>query len=105
MARVRLVRSDIEASLSCGHSLKRICEDLNADGFAIDYKTLSTCLGVLRRTEDRDSVGPQNGARRTHTAALPKPPLDPMANARQYSTGKRPGFHFTGEPPDPAKLF
>jgi hypothetical protein len=36
---------------------------------------------------------------------LPKPARDPRANLPEHSTGKGCGFHFTGEPPDPQKLF
>jgi hypothetical protein len=105
MARLRNAWSDIEAALRNGHSLKRICQCLNEDGFAIAYKTLSTYLTVLRRESSQGRVGPQKVARSTQAPASPHSRRDPLANLLEHSTGKGRGFHFTGEPPDPQKLF
>jgi len=114
MAVIRAAWPHIQMALRSGHTLKRICHELNEDGFAIGYKTLSAYVGRLRRQQARRAeLEPRSGglpsARSVAAPAsrsISRPDAhDPMANAREYSTGKRPGFHFTGEPPDPEKLF
>jgi hypothetical protein len=51
MALIRRAWPHIVAALNCGHTLKRVCERLNEDGVAVDYKTLSAYMSVLRREQ------------------------------------------------------
>jgi hypothetical protein len=53
MALVRAAWSDILTALGSGHTLKRICQELNKDGLAVGYKTLSAYVGRLRREPTR----------------------------------------------------
>jgi hypothetical protein len=49
MALLRRAWPDIRAALDAGHTLKRICGRLNADGISIGYPTFRTAVGRLRR--------------------------------------------------------
>ena len=49
MALIRRAWPDIVAALKCGHTLKCVCERLNEGGVAVDYKTLSAYVSILRR--------------------------------------------------------
>jgi hypothetical protein len=51
MALIRRAWPNIVAALNCGHTLKCVCERLNEDGVAVDYKTLSAYMSILRREE------------------------------------------------------
>ena len=57
MALVRAAWPQIRLALDAGHTLKRICRELNHDGLAIGYKTLSAYIGRLCR-EQASSVRP-----------------------------------------------
>jgi hypothetical protein len=118
MARVRLLWPLIQTALEGGHSLKRVCERLNEDGFAINYRTLSTCVSIVRRETRRPSVNARKHRARPSAIASTAPPTtalaaltshesqrDPLANLRKYGTDRLPGFHSAEEPPDPEKLF
>jgi len=53
MALVRAAWPDILTALRSGHTLKRICDELNKDGLTVGYKTLSAYVGRLRREPTR----------------------------------------------------
>ncbi len=53
MALLRRAWPDIKAELDSGHTLKDVCESLNADGISIAYPTLRTTVGRLRREQRR----------------------------------------------------
>jgi hypothetical protein len=118
MGSIRHAWPDIVAVLSAGHSLKRVCECLNADGIAVEYKTLRAYVSILRREQNQPSMPViDHKARSTPVsgpAHLPLRPVpatsrpdlsNPMATAMEY-LGRVRGFqNFTGEPPDPDKIF
>jgi hypothetical protein len=118
MASIRHAWPDIVAVLNAGHSLKRVCECLNADGIAIEYKTLRAYVSILRREQNRRSMqvidhkarstpvsGPVHLPLRP-VAATSRPDLsNPMATAMEYLNRVRGFQNFTGEPPDPDKIF
>jgi hypothetical protein len=115
MASIRHLLPDILAARNSGHTLKRVCRRLNELGIDIKYKTLSAYVGILRREQSRRST--INGERKPQLVAVPEPVRvfptsapaisrpSPLATAMEY-LGKVRGFqNFTGEPPDPDKIF
>ena len=118
IATIRYAWPGIIAALNAGQSLKRVCERLNADGIAVEYNALRAYVSILRRQQTERSVPVQDrqacSARvhgRVHVPLNPVPLTtrphlsDPMATAMEY-LGRVRGFqNFTGEPPDPDKIF
>ena len=51
MAMIRRAWPAIVEALDSGHTLKRICERLNEGGVAVEYKTLSAYVSILRREQ------------------------------------------------------
>jgi hypothetical protein len=51
------------AALDSGHTLKQICERLNAGGVAVDYKTLSAYVSILCRKQPECIVTLMGSAR------------------------------------------
>jgi hypothetical protein len=126
IAFVRQVWPDISAALNAGHSLTVVHQRLTAGGFDIPYRTLVSCVNRIRLEQARTVAGvsrpakvtpPRAGIRAAHGAPTPDsagsssgavPPRSsrhPLANVLEHERRKLPGFHFTGEPPDPNKLF
>jgi len=115
MAAVRRVWPEICAALSAGHSLKMVQRRLSDGGFGIPYRTLVSCVNRIRREQARlGSSGMRHRKAAPRTGLPEMPPAkdrtdsakrDPMENLRKYGTDSRPRFRFTGEPPDPSKLF
>ena len=118
MASIRYAWPGIMAALNTGHSLKRVCERLNADGIAVEYNAFRAYVSILRRQQTQRSVAAQD--RQARSAPVPGPvrmPLspipatarpnlsDPMATAMEYLNRVRGFQNFTGEPPDPDKIF
>jgi hypothetical protein len=56
MALIRRAWPDIVAALNSGHTLKHVCKRLNEDGVAVDYKTLSAYVSILRRKQRQAAV-------------------------------------------------
>ena len=116
MASIRHAWPDIVAVLNAGHSLKRVCECLNADGVAVEYKTLRAYVSILRREQNQRSMPViDHKARSTPVSGPVQVPLrpvpatsrlsDPMATAMEYLNRVRVFQSFTGDPPDPDKIF
>jgi hypothetical protein len=126
IAFVRQLWPDISAALNAGHSLTIVHQRLISGGVDIPYRTLVSCVNRIRLEQARTVAGvsrparvtpPSAGIRAAHGAPTPDssgnsngavPPRSsrhPMANLLEHDSRKLPGFHFTGEPPDPEKLF
>jgi len=115
MALIRHAWPDIVGALNSGHTLKRVRGRLNEVGIAVKYKTLSAYIGILRREQAQPSapalerkprsvpVPDRLHAPATSVLALPRP--NPLATAMEYLNKVRGFQNFTGEPPDPAKIF
>jgi hypothetical protein len=107
------------AALNAGQSLKRVCESLNADGIAVEYNAFRAYVSILRRQQTERSVPVQDRQARSvpvlgHHVHVPPRPVpatcrpdlsDPMATAMEYLNRVRGFQSFTGEPPDPDKIF
>jgi hypothetical protein len=117
MALIRYAWPRIMAALTAGHSLKRVCERLNADGIAVEYNAFRAYVSILRRQQTERSVPVQDRQARSapvpvvHVLLRPVPATarpnlsDPMATAMEYLNRVRGFQSFTGEPPDPDKIF
>lgn len=117
-AQIRGLWPEIKAALDNGHSLKAVCDCLEADGISITVQTLGSYLTRIRR----ESVPVQSlKARRSASSdELPKPKsssqpinkpansrakksLDPLTNVRNRQ-GRRSAFDYRPELADPKKL-
>jgi len=114
MTSIRRTWPEIAATLDAGHSLKRVCECLNADGVAVEYKTLRAYVSILRREQrQRSMVVPDKPVpgpivqvpQRSVPATRRQEPSNPLATAMEYLSKVRGFQNFTGEPPDPDKIF
>src|SRR5215471_991686 len=131
MALIRHAWPDILAALNSGHNLKRIHRRLNEVGIAVKYKTLSAYIIILRREQAQrsaPSLMPSGSPPRAGRPAIGDPPKprsapvpdpvhvpetstsvisrpDPLATAMEYLNKVRGFQNFTGEPPDPDKIF
>jgi len=114
MTSIRRAWPEIVATLKAGHSLKRVCESLNADGVAVEYKTLRAYVSILRREQNQRSmvvpVKPVPGPvvqvlQRPVPETKPQERSNPLATAMEYLSKVRGFQNFTGEPPDPDKIF
>ena len=106
---------DILTALNAGHSPKHVCERLNEDGVDVQYKMLRAYVSVVRRERAQRSSAPL--APKPHTAPVlhpvqvPRAPVptvsrtNPLATAMEYLSKVRGFQNFTGEPPDPDKIF
>ncbi len=106
-------------ALDRGHSLRVICECLNADGVAVNEKTIAVYIGRMRKRGGQKTTGPSSVTPATDkmpVAPMPTPvqtatpielnakkPRDPLANVRER-LAKRPGFDYRPELADPKKL-
>jgi len=106
---VRRLWPKIDAALKAGHNLVAVHESLREGGFDVPYSTLTSCVQRIRLEQARTAPSRAASAKKPLPKVASQPTSvgerDPMANLRKYGTGKVPGFHFTGEPPDPKKLF
>jgi hypothetical protein len=114
MTSIRRAWPEIAATLNPGHSLKRVCECLNADGVAVDYKTLRAYVSILRREQNPRSMVVSDKPAPGPVVQVPKRPesetkrqqrSNPLATAMEYLSKVRGFQNFTGEPPDPEKIF
>ena len=114
MTSIRRAWPEIAATLKAGHSLKRVCEFLNADGVAVEYKTLRAYVSILRREQNQRSMmvsgkrvpGPVvQVPQRSVPETKRQERSNPLATAMEYLSKVRGFQNFTGEPPDPDKIF
>jgi len=115
IAAIRDAWPDVLRALKAGHSLKYVGERLNEDGVAVQYKMLRAYVSVLRREQARLSAPPLKS--KPHPVPLPDsvpvptasaPAIsrsNPFATAMEYLNKVRGFQNFTGEPPDPDKIF
>jgi hypothetical protein len=117
-AQIRAVWPDIKAALDNGHSLKTVCECLEATGITVTVPALAVYIGRIRKKDheiDRASA-PVNAGRLMDASLAPgdrtDPKItgsgtrhspDPLANVRESGTGNRP-FDYRPELADPTKL-
>ena len=117
-AQIRGLWPEIKAALENGHSLKAVCDCLEADGISISVQTLGSYITRMRkkclpveslvapRWADPDELlNPQSGTPSTSKSAdsKPKGSSDPLANARKRQ-GRRSAFDYRPELADPKKL-
>ena len=117
-AQIRALWPDIKAVLAKGHSLKTVCDCLEADGIAISIQTLGSYITRIRRKSLRGefaaSVPSQDfGGRPEKKQNIDRAPAtveqaadkstDPLANVRA-KLGKRAGFDYRPELADPKEL-
>jgi hypothetical protein len=112
-AQIRALWPDIKLARDKGHSLKAICDCLEAEGIQVTVTTLGSYITRMRRTRDCQQIGerPATGSvlelRRPPLAArdLAKPesggPRDPLLNLRKR---ENPIFDYRPELADPKKL-
>lgn len=117
-AHLRTLWPEIKAALDNGHTLKAVCECLEADGLKMSIYTLGSYVGRMRRrsvaiaaapapsgaphpsTMASESIGDQSRPSDTSVGHQNRP--DPLANLRK-SEG-RPVFDYRPELADPDKL-
>ena len=114
-AQIRAVWPDIKAALDNGHTLKAVCECLEATGIAVTVPALAVYIGRIRK-KDREidrapapvsAVGPKDsstahGDPKT-TGSGTRHSADPLANVRESGANNRP-FDYRPELADPTKL-
>jgi hypothetical protein len=115
IASIRDAWPDILSALKAGHSLKYVCDRLNEDGVAVEYKMLRAYVSVLRREHAGRSAIPLGLKPRSApfpdqvpvptTSAPAISRSNPLATAMEYLNKVRGFQNFTGEPPDPDKIF
>ncbi|MBV8810998.1 MAG: hypothetical protein JO033_20200 [Acidobacteriaceae bacterium] len=113
-AQIRGLRSEIEAALDSGHTLKAVCDCLEGDGIIITVQTLGSYVSRMRRKAlsagspsklleksvamANDDAPAINGTDRNQNK-----PQDPLANVRERQR-KRSGFDYRPELADPNDL-
>ena len=112
-AQLRLLWPEIKAALDRGHTLKAVCECLEADGVNMTVYTLGSYVARMRRKSQnlQDSQVPVPPtsvvavltAEQRSYADHEGRPSDPLANLRK-SQAKRPAFDYRPELADPDKL-
>jgi hypothetical protein len=117
-AQIRAVWPDIKAALDNGHSLKAVCECLEAAGVTVTVPALAVYIGRIRKKDremDRapapiNAVGSGDSSAalgdRTDpntTVSGTRHSADPLANVRQSGANRRP-FEYRPELADPTKL-
>lgn len=117
-AQIRELWPEIKAALDNGHSLKAVCDCLEADGISISVQTLGSYITRMRKKSvpvesivAPRSAGPDElpeSERNTRPIAKPagsklKKPPNPLANIRDRQ-GRRSAFDYRPELADPKKL-
>ena len=110
-AQLRLLWPEIKTALDKGHTLKAVCECLEADGLKMSIYTLGSYVARMRRSSPETaqplaavpilstlSVGEGKRSEREQEGSA-----DPLANLRK-SQAKRPAFDYRPELADPDKL-
>jgi len=117
-AQIRAVWPDIKAALDNGHSLKAVCECLEAAGVTVTVPALAVYIGRIRK-KDREitrvpapvrAVGTNDSSTalgvRTDTKTAgtgTRHAADPLANVRESGANIR-SFDYRPELADPTKL-
>ena len=114
-AQIRALWPDITAALDGGHSLKSVCECLEADGIEITVPALGSYITRMRRRSASvvaalpaaasDSTTRRNDPGKLAETAGPNrdKPFDPLANIRERER-KRTAFDYRPELADPKAL-
>ena len=117
-AQIRAVWPDIKAALDNGHTLKTVCECLEATGIAVTVPALAVYIGRIRKKDseiDRapapvSAVGSMDSSTAHGDQTDPKTigsgtrhSADPLANVRESGANNRP-FDYRPELADPTKL-
>lgn len=116
-AQIRALWPEIKAALDDGHSLKAVCDCLEADGIAITVQTLGSYITRMRRKSiPAESLGAPLSASKQSASAEDNPSgiieakdsnrkksSDPLANVRDRQ-GKRSAFDYRPELADPKEL-
>ena len=118
-AQFRSLWPEIRVALDNGHTLKAICECLEADGLEMSIYTLGSYIARMRRSSTATAAAPaasgephistvvsgtiggKNGEVDASVGDRNRP--DPLANLRK-SEGQRPAFDYRPELADPDKL-
>jgi hypothetical protein len=112
-AQLRMLWPEIKAALDRSHTLKAVCECLEADGLKMSIYTLGSYVARMRRGSPEtaqssaaapilSTMGIGEGERREAKGEDERSP-DPLANVRK-SQAKRPAFDYRPELADPDKL-
>lgn len=107
-AQLRLLWPEIKAALDQGHTLKAVCECLEADGLEMSIYTLGSYVARMRRSSGQSaSLGARTPIRGTSdpiaTSVATESTPDPLVNLRK-SESKGPAFDYRPELADPDKL-
>jgi hypothetical protein len=115
-AQIRGLWPEIKAALENGHSLKAVCDCLEADGISISVQTLGSYITRMRkkpvpvesivapRLADPDELPePESNTHTRPTVSKAKEPPNPLANVRSRQ-GRRSAFDYRPELADPNKL-
>lgn len=114
-AQIRALWPEIKAALDNGHSLKAVCDCLEADGISISVQTLGSYITRMRKEsvqvenqrsaaidqlpEPKSNIHP---VAEPSSSKLKKPP-NPLANVRDRQE-RRSTFDYRPELADPKKL-
>jgi hypothetical protein len=117
-AQIRALWPEIKGALDNGHSLKAVCDCLEADGISISVQTLGSYITRMRKKSVRVETAPVSGPATTEESSLPRPvagrssreatakrakSANPLANVRDRQT-KRAAFDYRPELADPKEL-
>ena len=113
-AQIRALWADIKGALNNGHSLKTVCECLEAECIPISVATLGSYITRIRRKEGAQATGELIPTRFGTDPTRPDPANqfagrkletnpDSLANLRQREAS-RPTFDYRPESADPSKL-
>lgn len=115
-AQIRGLWPEIKAALDNGHSLKAVCDCLEADGISISVQTLGSYITrmrkklvpvesvVTRRPADPDELpAPERDTHSKPAGSKLNKPSSPLANVRGRQ-GRRSAFDYRPELADPKKL-
>jgi len=105
-AQIRMLWPEIKTALDKGHTLKAVCDCLEADGLKMSVYTLGSYVARMRRTSAQGARVPDSAstskpvgatsrnAREPNNANVEEQSsADPLANVRR-SEAKRPGFDY-----------
>jgi hypothetical protein len=115
-AQIRRLWPEIKAALDNGHSLKAVCDCLEADGISISVQTLGSYITRMRkksvpvgsivapRSADPDELSdPESNTHTEPTVSKAEKPPNPLANVRDRRR-KRAAFDYRPELADPKEL-
>ena len=118
-AQLRLLWPEIKTALDKGHTLKAVCECLEADGLKMSIYTLGSYVARMRRSSpetahipaprrapfslDMSATSPEGTNGQADSSGSDHSLHDPLANLRKSQT-KSPAFDYRPELADPDKL-